>query len=549
MKFDKNSFIAIVMCVIGFFAYETYLNKKYPDRHKVHQEAPVPSHEKKDEISEAHAPALPASQGSVQATTTAMVSEQTYPQLDKKDLTLENESSIYLFNQTHGGIDSAHLKHYMNEAKDAPINILEHPVVIYPSLTQEILPHPGFKAERKGDSLEFTRKKGAWLLTHKYTIPKSGYGLSIEMSWTNEGGSKDPLKTYVVMKKTVDFVEAKTGFFSGGLPKAHPTVVTGTDQSYEWSDIQEHCKDATKSSLMSSLTNQHIKLFGFDKNYFLVAFLPDIKKLSTEIIRTPDPMGKSCSVAILASNDYGSLSQGGSVALAFKSWFGPKDTSLMDLYDDKLQYAIDLGFVGTLARALLSSLRYVYNGVHNWGLAIILFTMLLKLLFYPLVRRATVSMKKVQKLKPEMDRIRETYKDDPRRQQQEIMKFMGAHKINPLKGCLPILPQLPVFFAFWRALSSSVELRHAPFGGWIHDLSAADPYFILPLVLGVLMFVQQKLTPTAGVDKMQEKMMLFFPVFLTFLSLTFPSGLVVYMLTNTIISILQQQWLNKRVIV
>ena len=170
----------------------------------------------------------------------------------------------------------------------------------------------------------------------------------------------------------------------------------------------------------------------------------------------------------------------------------------------------------------------------------------LRLLFYPPTKKAATSAHKMKKFNPEMQRLRERYKDDPRTQQQEVMRFMAAHKLNPMQGCLPILPQIPVFLAFYRVLSSAIELRHAPFFGWIQDLSVADPYFVTPLLLGVGMFLQQKLTPMAGVDKTQEKVMLAMPLIFTVMMLTLPAGMVLYMLANTVMSIAQQQWLNRK---
>jgi YidC/Oxa1 family membrane protein insertase len=211
-----------------------------------------------------------------------------------------------------------------------------------------------------------------------------------------------------------------------------------------------------------------------------------------------------------------------------------------------LEKTLDLGFFAKITHPLLSGLHFLNNLVRNWGLAIIILTLLLKLLFYPLTRQAAISMNKMKKLQPEMNKIREKYKDEPQKMQQEIMRFMSVHKVNPMKGCLPILPQIPVFFAFYRVLSTSIELRHAPFFGWIHDLSSADPFYITPLLLGVAMFLQQKLTPTAGLDKAQERIMMLLPIFFTVMMLTLPAGMVIYMLTNTIVSVAQQQWLNRR---
>jgi YidC/Oxa1 family membrane protein insertase len=218
----------------------------------------------------------------------------------------------------------------------------------------------------------------------------------------------------------------------------------------------------------------------------------------------------------------------------------------MEAFAPELVASIDLGWFGFLAKPLFRVTQKAEQLTGNWGVAIILVTLLLKTLFFPLNRQASISMKKMNQLKPDMDRIREKFKDDKAAQQQEIMKFMTANKINPMKGCLPILPQIPVFFAFYRILSTSIELRHAPLMGWIQDLSSADPYYITPVLLGVAQFIQQKLTPTAGMDKAQERMMMMLPLVFTVMMLSLPSGMVLYMLVNTIVSIGQQKWLNRR---
>ena len=192
------------------------------------------------------------------------------------------------------------------------------------------------------------------------------------------------------------------------------------------------------------------------------------------------------------------------------------------------------------------AVRWFYSQTHNYGVAIIILTALLKVAFFPLTRAAAVSMKRMQKLQPEMQRLREKFADDPPRQQQELMKFMSANKVNPAKGCLPILPQIPVFIAFYNVLSQAIELRQMPFALWIQDLSAADPFYISPIFLGGLMFVQQRLTPTPGMDKAQARIMMMMPLVFTVMMLSLPAGMVIYMITNTIISIAQQQWLNKK---
>jgi YidC/Oxa1 family membrane protein insertase len=186
----------------------------------------------------------------------------------------------------------------------------------------------------------------------------------------------------------------------------------------------------------------------------------------------------------------------------------------------------------------------VYSVVGNWGLAIILVTVLIKLAFYKLTEKSGRSMAKMREIQPRMKAIKERYKDDRQAQSQAMMDLYKREKVNPAAGCLPILIQMPFFLAFYWVLLESVEMRQAPFALWITDLSSRDPYFILPLIMGVAMLMQQKLNP-APADPVQAKVMQIMPIVFTGFFAFFPSGLVLYWVTNTVLSIAQQWYVNK----
>ena len=222
---------------------------------------------------------------------------------------------------------------------------------------------------------------------------------------------------------------------------------------------------------------------------------------------------------------------------------GAEENRYTQRIQPKLKQTIKFGWFALIAEPHWG-LKGLYNYVNNYGIAIIIITLLLKLLLFPLTKSSVLSMKKMQKLNPQMNKIREKYKNDPQRQQKEIMAFMAKHKINPMKGCVPVLAQTPVFIAFYNVLSQAIELRHAPFFFWIQDLSVADPYYVTPILMGAGMFFQQKLTPNASMDPSQEKVMMMMPVIFSVMMIS-PAGMVLYMLTNTMVSIIQQQILNK----
>jgi YidC/Oxa1 family membrane protein insertase len=241
----------------------------------------------------------------------------------------------------------------------------------------------------------------------------------------------------------------------------------------------------------------------------------------------------------------------------YKLYLGPKEEGYLKAADPKLKYMINYGWFDVIAQPLLKFLKLTNRFTHNYGVDIIILTILIKLLFWPLTHKSYVSMKQMKKLQPKMQKIREKYKDDKEKMNQEIMQMYRTHKVNPVGGCLPMLLQIPVFFALYRVLYSALAIRHAPFMLWINDLSAPDrlymgfniPYLgglpVLTLLMGISMFAQQKMSPTTG-DPRQEKMMLMMPVVFTVFFVNFPSGLVLYWLVNNVLSIGQQYYINKK---
>jgi YidC/Oxa1 family membrane protein insertase len=231
--------------------------------------------------------------------------------------------------------------------------------------------------------------------------------------------------------------------------------------------------------------------------------------------------------------------------LDYLLFFGPKEPEQLKAADHNLDLAINFGWFDLLAKPLFHVLTFFYGYLRNYGLAIIVLTVILKLLFWPLTHKSYASMKAMQKLQPEMQKVREKFKNDKERLNKELMELYKKHSVNPLGGCLPMLVQIPVFFALYKVLLDAIALRHAPFMLWITDLSAKDPYYITPLLMGASMFVQQKMTPTTA-DPMQAKIFMFMPVVFTFLFLNFPSGLVIYWLVNNLLTIAQQMYINRR---
>ncbi|HDD35394.1 MAG TPA: membrane protein insertase YidC, partial [Candidatus Desulfofervidus auxilii] len=243
-----------------------------------------------------------------------------------------------------------------------------------------------------------------------------------------------------------------------------------------------------------------------------------------------------------------------SAEFSFLLYFGPKELKRLKELGFHLDKAVQFGFFELLAKILLYVLNWFYKFTHNYGIAIILLTIVIKILFWPLTHTSYKSMRDMQKLQPHIARIRKQYKDDKEALNRELMNLYRTYKVNPFGGCLPILLQIPVFIALYKVLLYAIELRHAPFITyfpftkriWLADLSAKDPYYITPILMGISMVVQQKMTPSS-LDPRQSKFMILMPIFFTFLFLKFPSGLVIYWLVNNVLSIIQQAYINRKI--
>jgi YidC/Oxa1 family membrane protein insertase len=226
---------------------------------------------------------------------------------------------------------------------------------------------------------------------------------------------------------------------------------------------------------------------------------------------------------------------------------GPKIQKILDEVHPKLDLVADYGALRVIAMPLFWLLDHVHALIGNWGWAIVIVTLLIKVLFYPLAETSGKSMAKMKTLGPRMTALRETYKDDREKLNRAVMELYQREKVNPLGGCLPQLVQIPVFLAFYWVLRDSVEMRQAPFMLWINDLSLRDPFFVLPAIMAGAMFLQYKINPPQVADPMQQKLFAFMPIVMSATFAFFPAGLVLYYVTNTLLAILQQWNINRRI--
>lgn len=342
----------------------------------------------------------------------------------------------------------------------------------------------------------------------------------------------------------IELSQVFTGELAGDSYSFHGAVVD-VRGSIERYDLKKVAKgDVPKTP---------VRWAAADAKYFSLIVIPErefplekVSPLGEEGVR----IALAESPTVLGPNEVSTFS--------LRAFMGPKVYALLQATGKDLEQLVDYGWFSVVAKPLVWLLTASNRVTGNYGIDIIFLTILIKVLFYPLTQKSMASMKKMQELAPIMNKIKEKYKDDKMRMNQEMMALYKTYKINPMSGCLPMILQIPVFIALYKGLLVAIELRHAPFFLWINDLSAPEhlwdiavagytiPIRLLPLLMGISMFVQQKLSPSAGMDPTQQKMMMFLPLIFTFMFWGFPTGLTIYWLVNNLLSIGQQLIHNRQ---
>jgi YidC/Oxa1 family membrane protein insertase len=370
-------------------------------------------------------------------------------------------------------------------------------------------------------------------VTKTYTFEPGSYRIGLRYDVENQSPQEIRAASYVQIVRHYEHVE-RSYFNVSTYAYRGPAIYDG--KGYRKLDVE----DDEDKRYQGTVTGGWLAAL---QHHFVAAAVP------------PVDAAYDYQLNVDASNDFTLSYRGPLIAVpaAGKHTFteqlfvGPKLQEQLEVTGPRLELVADYGMLTIISKPLFWLLSQVYSFVGNWGLAIILVTFLIKLAFYKLTAASGRSMAKMRNLSPRIKAIQERYKDDREQLGRQMMEIYKREKINPLAGCLPILIQIPVFLAFYWVLLESVEMRQAPFVGWITDLSARDPYFILPVIMGAAMFLQFKLQPMPSTDPMQAKIFAFMPVIMAGTMVMFPSGLVLYWLTNTVLSIAQQWRINKLV--
>jgi len=527
---EKRAFLAVVLSIVVFYIFSMVMG---PDKKPV---APV-----------APQSAAPAAAPAVQPAVTPLTTSALQPAPAsgaEKDVKVETDLYTAVFSSRGAALKSMTLKKYREQnSPAASLVILGNNTD--PALLTFSTRASGFNLSESANytadtesvtisghdtrQLTFTYISGQGFTVRKvYSFGADSYSVKLDTQVLNNSaaamvGSIQQVMSYPPEPKVKD-----NRFDTAG--------------SYLYADNALKADKVKDVASASKRYDKNVQWAGFADKYFLSAILADKNSIAAVELKK----NASGFMESTVSSPQVTINAGQSVTVTHRLFVGPKDIDILKAQGNDLVQSLDLGWFTVLAKPLLYTLKYFYGYVGNYGIAIIIVTIILKALFFPLTHKSYKSMKDMQKIQPKMAALKEKYKDDRDAMNKAVMELYREHKVNPLGGCLPMVVQIPVFFALYKALMFSIELRHAPFFLWVTDLADKDPYYVTPVIMGITMFIQQKMTPSQ-MDPIQQKMMLALPVVFTFMFLSFPSGLVLYWLVNNILTIGQQMYINKLV--
>ncbi|WP_018416056.1 membrane protein insertase YidC [Teredinibacter turnerae] len=372
------------------------------------------------------------------------------------------------------------------------------------------------------------------IITKRFTFHRDSYLIDLEYLIENTGDTNWVGNLYGQIKRDDHNPAQAVGV---GMQPFLGAAITTPETNYKKLKFDELAKEKVEVANTGGWV-------AMVQHYFMSAWVPDQDKDQKYVLRK----SRNADVYFLSFTTLTSttVAPGTTGSIKAQYYAGPKHIRVLEKIAPHLDLTIDYSWLWFIAKPLFYALDFIHGLVGNWGLAIILLTCCIKLVFFYPSAMSYRSMAKMRKVQPLMNELKERYGDDRQRMSAELMKLYKKEKVNPLGGCLPILLQMPVFIALYWMIMESVELRHAPFYLWIHDLSVRDPYFVLPLIMGVTMWIQQKLNPTPA-DPMQAKVMQLMPFFFTALFMMFPAGLVLYWVVNNTLSITQQYIITRQI--
>lgn len=517
--FDARTLTAILVIMVGMFFWQKHLSNKYPQMGK-----------KPEQVA--------AVEGTATSQNTEPTKEQTQdvkkvdaakalpPQGDvpEQKIALENDDWKVEVSSKGMAIHKILLKKFMTRESE-PVQLLPENDFFLESRHEDT---------GKAFTFELT-KKDENTVVGKTTI-----------------GSGVVEKTYQFHPETHSFdvsIQVKSGTalkqwkeFSTFAIRPHPAASMFAPSNDHQGLFALHGGKETREILsldkpVAAQTFDNLRLASWDDLYFAIAVLDQSQFIPQLQAEQKADGTKSYGQTTLT---YPVVDNQKDASFQLKAYTGPKSYALLQQVDPQLPKVIDFGFFGLIGMYMLKTMKWFYSYFGNYGLSIIALTILVRFLVLPFAIYSSRSMKAMQRVQPQIQALKEKYKDNAQALNQEMMKLFKENKVNPMGGCLPMLLQIPFFFALYRVLGVSIELYQAPFMFWIHDLSLKDPFYVLPILMGITMFIQQKMTPS-NLDPVQAKVLTFMPILFTVFMLALPSGLTLYLFVSTLFGIVQQK--------
>lgn len=511
----SRTWLAVILCCLVWFTYVQWFAPPMPQRPAPGQTPPATS----------EAPLTPSPSNSIDQPISQVASH-----------TMGTPEFDVVFSKTGGKISEISLKNYRETIKKDGPPIRPVKADGYAMELGTIFTDPALQSFSNGEYEAVTGLKKYTLsredkvarVTKEYELPDQGYFIQSKYKIAVSDASRKDWGQLLI-------------------PLGSKAQVIDHNDPLKYWEVVAYQNDSITRSAIDSLTEGETVHQGntswvaFGNRYFSTALVNE-SSLNPDVVFVQKGDFKGAYLRYPLQLKEGQKE----IDLSVKIFAGPKDTEELRPVAG-LHRLIDYGMFSFLAFPMLQLLQFFYKFIQNYGVAIILLTVVVRVLLYPLSVKGSRSMKAMQKLQPQIQALKEKYKDksDMQKFNQEQMALFKAHNVNPLGGCFPMLIQLPVFIALYALLGNSIELFHAPFFGWIQDLSSKDPYYIFPVLMGISMFVQQKMTPMAGMDPMQQKMMMLMPVIFSFMMVSLPSGLTIYIFVSTLLGIVQQMLINR----
>ena len=514
--FEPKTIIAFTLTVLVFVFWQDYMSKKYPHKYgkvqNANKVAPLDSQDTKG--FEGESSQLKTSKSSDKKEIPSITNKPEKEKISEKILVYETESWKVSINNHGMEIKDLVIKGYKNRA--------------FENVKMSSLFKTSFLNESEGIPFEI-QQTGERTFEGKYSTAKGSIFKILKFGKTpytihvdyKVDGLFNGISTYISLFIDEDI---KSSIFSPTFERQEYVVFHPGGEDRDMFELNDFSNKFFGQAQIVSLGSQ-----------FFTRTIVDDSTLKPNALVYVDAPHKTA----IAKMEYIFSPEIKSFEIRQTYFAGPKDEIILNKVNENLPRLVDFGIFNIICTPMLKLLRFFYGIFSNYGVAIIFLTLIMRMLVFPIAHRGYKSMSKMQKVQPILKSIREKHKDDPQKANVEIMGVMKEHGVNPIGGCLPMLLQLPIFFAFYRVLSESIVMYQAPFFWWIQDLSLKDPYYILPLSMGGIMFVQQKLTPTS-MEPMQQKVMLALPIVFSFFMMSLPSALTLYIFVSTLFGVLQQ---------